>query len=183
MYGSPRYPYPPQAPPPRPHSQGVSGLTIALIVLGVLFVLGAGSCVVCTGLVGLGASSGPASGRPAATATPVPAAPLGTAGTLTPGAAGGPVPNDEPAPAAGLAGNGSSGAVPPPRAPAGRFFCNATGFVRVCGFANVCNNQMVSGTGSSSDRGTATAMAQNACRGQILARGGSGSCSVACSFR
>jgi hypothetical protein len=183
MYG-PGYPSPGRMPPP---PQGTSALTVVLIILGVLFVLGAGSCVVCTGLIGLGAAAAPDPASAPATAVP------GANATATPGAAGEPASDDDttPSPAPGAPGapaadpgaKAKAPAAPAAPAPAGRFFCNATGFVRVCGFANVCSNQLVSGTGSSTDRGVATGLAMNACRGQVIARGGAGSCTVACSFR
>jgi hypothetical protein len=69
------------------------------------------------------------------------------------------------------AGGGGGGA---------RWTCNASGWVRVCGFANVCNNVMVSGVGVGADRGEAATMARNACEGMARARGGAAVCSVAC---
>lgn len=69
-YGAPPGGVSPQggygAPPPK--KKGMSGLTIALIVVGTLVVLGFGSCVVC---VGLGAYAGSGS-TAAAAATPAP---------------------------------------------------------------------------------------------------------------
>lgn len=64
-----------------------------------------------------------------------------------------------------------------------RWFCNATGLVRVCGFANVCSNQMVSGSGFGSDRMIASMTAKNACEGMARAKGGFGTCTVSCSVR
>jgi hypothetical protein len=62
------------------------------------------------------------------------------------------------------------------------WFCNATGFVRVCGFANVCNNINVFGTGASPDRFIAQNSAKMNCEGQARARGGSTVCIVNCSL-
>ncbi len=178
MYG-PGYPSHGRMPPPRP--SGTSALTVVLIVLGVLFVLGAGSCVVCTGLIGLGASAA--------------ADPTGTPATAAPAANGNPAlaPAGEkasdddstrsPAAAAAATDRGPTVKAPAAPAPAGRFNCSATGFVRVCSTPSNCSSQLVSGVGSAPDRGVATGIAMNACRGQIAARGGFGSCNVACSFR
>jgi len=188
MYG-PGYPY--QRPPPPPR-QGLSPAAIVLIILSVIFVMGAGSCVVCTGLIGLGASAEP---DPATGPTVNGAPPVATgAPGVTPGPTGASAdPSDEGDPTA--AGQAPAGQAPAGQAPAGQapaggrpagqrtFFCNATGFVRVCGFANVCNNMLVSGIGSSTDQGVATMMARNACQGQIIARGGTGTCTVTCSMR
>lgn len=80
------------------------------------------------------------------------------------------------APAATGTATSSGGASP-------RWFCNATGWVRVCGFANVCSNQMVSGSGFGSDRMIASMTAKNACEGMARAKGGFGTCSVSCSVR
>ena len=61
--------------------------------------------------------------------------------------------------------------------------CNATGWVRVCGYAGVCSNQMVFGQGLGTERLLAEQMARNACQGMAIAKGGSAVCSVACSAR
>ena len=61
------------------------------------------------------------------------------------------------------------------------WFCNATGYVRVCGYANVCNNINVFGSGSGPDRYLASNQAKMACEGQARARGGSAMCAVSCS--
>lgn len=62
-YGPPGYQQPPQGYPPQgyppqqqPPQKSGGALKTILIVLGTLFVLGMGSCVVCTGLAGMGAN-------------------------------------------------------------------------------------------------------------------------------
>lgn len=183
MYG-PGYPQyrPPPPPPPRP--PGLSPLAIVLIVVAAVFVLGAGACVVLGSLIALGASAEPSSADPAATSTAT------SAPNVAPTTTNAPAPTDTataaeddepPAPptptaaatATGAATNGSTGGT--------KWFCNATGWVRVCGFANVCNNQMVSGMGVGSDRYMAMTMAKNACENMARAKGGSTVCSVSCS--
>lgn len=179
MYG-PGYPHRP--PPPRP--SGLSPLAIVLIVVGVTGALGAGACVVLGGLVVLGASAGEASSDPAAgpstattaataTSTASPAVP---ADTSTATAEDDPAPAPNAAPTAGGTSTSNAGGGP-------RYFCNATGWVRVCGFANVCNNQMVSGIGSGTDRFMAMTMAKNACEGMARAKGGATVCTVACTMK
>jgi hypothetical protein len=149
-----------------------------------VFVLGAGACVVLGSLIALGASAEPSSADPAATSTAT------SAPNVAPTTTNAPAPTDTataaeddepPAPptptaaatATGAATNGSTGGT--------KWFCNATGWVRVCGFANVCNNQMVSGMGVGSDRYMAMTMAKNACENMARAKGGSTVCSVSCS--
>ncbi|MBX3264698.1 MAG: hypothetical protein KF782_33810 [Labilithrix sp.] len=188
----------PYAPPPPPPRSGLSTLTIVLIVLGALTVLGGGACVVVGGLVYLGAKAeaeGPVAD---------PSLPRGEA-TSTPGAPPEPStsPTTEPAPLAGLVetaddddidddgalggvapnDGASSGSASAPKKAGGGWLCNATGWVRVCGFANVCSNQMVSGLGSGADRFTASQSAKLACEGMARAKGGSTVCTVACSPR
>lgn len=60
-----------------------------------------------------------------------------------------------------------------------RWFCNATGWVRKCGFGGSCASQMVSGIGSGDNLVMAQQMAKNACENQARIYGG-GVCSVAC---
>jgi hypothetical protein len=55
--------------------------------------------------------------------------------------------------------------------------------VRVCGFANVCNDQIVFGNGFGEDRFLASSQAKNACEGMARAKGGSTVCIVQCTFR
>ncbi|HEU4534626.1 MAG TPA: hypothetical protein VFS00_10935, partial [Polyangiaceae bacterium] len=61
--------------------------------------------------------------------------------------------------------------------------CTASGSVRVCGFANVCNNQMVFGNGFGKDRVLASMQAKNACESMARAKGGSTVCVTQCSAR
>lgn len=184
------YPYAPPPPPPR---SGPAALTVVLIVLGALTVLGGGACVVVGGLVYLGAKA-EAEGPIADPAFPVGAA---TSTPDTPPDPSSP-PTTEPAPLPGLLGmddddgddgtlggvtsndGTSSGAVAAPKTAGAGWLCNATGSVRVCGFANVCSNQMVSGLGSGADRFTASQSAKLACEGMARAKGGSTVCSVTC---
>ncbi|MBX3222947.1 MAG: hypothetical protein KF795_20720 [Labilithrix sp.] len=197
MYGQGHgHGYPYAAPPPPPPRSGPATLTIVLIALGALTVLGGGACVVVGGLVYLGATAeadGPVAD---------PALPRGEA-TSTPGTPPGPStpPTAEPAPLTGLveadddddrsdddralAGDApkdgaSSGSASAPKTAGAGWLCNATGSVRVCGFANVCSNQMVSGLGSGADRFTASQSAKLACEGMARAKGGSTVCSVTC---
>lgn len=159
----------------------MSGLAITLIVISVLLVVGGGACAMCGGLVLLGASAEgePAPAQTAATATGAPAIapptgdpdPNGDPGGADPsGAPGDPGASGEPTPSPGARA---------PAAAGGKWFCNATGFVRVCIGTN-CMNQMVSGTGLSTDRNTAAQTARTACQGMAIARGGAATCSVAC---
>lgn len=138
------------------------------------------------GLVVLGAASAQ---KDALDASTEPSA-MATAPSEEPGATTAPPPtvlgadddNDDDANSDDAKGNGKTGATSP-GAPAGtttKWLCNATGWVRVCGFANVCNNMMMSGTGVGNDRQSAYNMAKLACEGMIRARGGAGTCSVAC---
>ncbi|MBX3201886.1 MAG: hypothetical protein KF894_27370 [Labilithrix sp.] len=184
------YPY---APPPPPRS-GPATLTIVLIVLGALTVLGGGACVVVGGLVYLGAKAEAEAEGPIAD----PALPVGEATSTsdTPPDPSTP-PTTEPAPLPGLLGiddddddralageapkdGASSGSASAPKTAGAGWLCNATGSVRVCGFANVCSNQMVSGLGSGADRFTASQSAKLACEGMARAKGGSTVCSVTC---
>lgn len=50
MQGHPPHGYPGGYRPPGPPRSGISALTIVLIIVGVMLVLGAGSCLVCVGL-------------------------------------------------------------------------------------------------------------------------------------
>lgn len=95
---------------------------------------------------------------------------------------------DDPSSANGSAGSDPTGAraqgATPPSSPGTtgktRWFCNATGWVRKCGFAGVCSSQMVFGIGSGDDRFMALQMAKNACENQGRIYGGT-VCTVACS--
>jgi hypothetical protein len=164
-------------------------LVITLIIVGGVLVLGGGACVVLGGLVWLGANAEPED--PAALPASPPTAKTGQSPSTPP-----PVPEPPPTAASedGEEGDPSSdptGVANAPVAPTAgkpsaggtKYFCNATGWVRVCGFANVCSNQMVSGIGSGSDRFMASTMAKNACEGMARAKGGSTVCTVACSAR
>ena len=210
-HGYPYAPPPPPPPPPRP--PGLSPLAIALIAIGGVAVLGGGACVVVGGLLWFGGQSagsiGPSDDRPVASAQSSPAG-TGT-GASTSAGAGAQPPSLAPlqesddqgsalasadddddhgghdnARVAATSTTSSSGSAPPSTAKTTggtKWFCNATGLVRVCGFANVCNNQMVSGIGSGSDRFIASTMAKNACENMARAKGGSTVCSVSCSLR
>jgi len=191
----------------------MSPLAIVLIIGSVVFALGAGSCVVLGGLVWLGANAEPdpsgddpaaSSGaggrrrRGGATAGGQGAGGA-TSGGQGAGAQGaGPQAGDPDESASGGASAMNEEPPPaeeptpsPPSAAAGgaakgggtKYFCNATGWVRVCGFANVCSNQMVSGMGSGPDQMSASMMAKTACQGMAIAKGGSTVCTVACSQR
>lgn len=190
---------------------------IVLIVVGGVFVLGAGSCIVVGGLVWLGASAEPdpetgersqkaaASGAPRGLAGPAASgASTGMAGPSATGAEDpsgtadtpsesdeddGPSEDDRPskkaasAPAGKPTAPATATATATAGAPSGKWMCNATGWVRVCGFANVCSNQMVSGIGTGTDRMLASMMAKNACEGMARAKGGSTVCVVSCTVR
>lgn len=193
MYGH-GYPYqrPPYQPPP-PQRPGLSPLAIVLIVLGVMFVLGAGACIFVGGLVWLGANAeaeSPIGGDASAANAPLIATGATGAGT-TPSS---PVPplgdgngdgDDQPAGAQSPSGASAKSTANPtaPKAAGGKYFCNATGWVRVCGFANVCSNQMVSGMGVGPDQYQASQMARTACQGMAIAKGGSAICTVTCSHK
>ncbi len=142
-------------------------------------VLGGGACVVLGGLVLLGASADAENAQPSA-----PVASTAPAETGTPNGVPSPtstVTDDDegssPAPVASAKGGGSTA----PQATT--WTCNASGSVRVCGFANVCNYQTVFGTGVGSDRYQASTMAKNACQGMAIAKGGSTVCVVTCTPR
>lgn len=188
----PHHPYPP-GPPPFAAKPAVSPLVIGLIVAGAVLAVGAGSCVLIGGLAVLGASAAPdpaassvtpslapaTSAAPAATTlTPLgddddDAPPAATAATAaTPAAAQGTAPA---AAATGTTAAGSAGG--------GTWTCNASGSVRVCGFANVCSNQMVFGSGLGKDRFLANSQAKNACEGMARAKGGFTTCVVQCTLR
>lgn len=170
-----------------------------LLVLGGVFVLGAGSCAVLGGLVFLGARAEDASGKD----DPASAQGSGSSGVAKPSDPAG-QPSEDPTdpttlgpstdddePGGSAPGQAASAGKTPSSAATGTtgpsatggsaWFCNATGWVRTCGFANVCNNKMVSGSGIGPDRGTASMTAQTACQGMIRANGGAGVCTVACS--
>ena len=179
-----------------------------LIVLGAMTVLGGGACVVLGGLVWLGAkaeaeaeeaAADPSLGPGASTADPATPPSLGAPPPLPPQMA-----DDEGSGDDGLNGdgdqgdddraladnaandetsNGAGGASASKSGGGTKWFCNATGWVRVCGFANVCSNQMVSGIGSGTDRFVASQSAKLACEGMARAKGGSTVCAVSCTPR
>ncbi len=167
--------------------------------------LGGGACLVLGGLVYLGANAEPEPGAPGATASPTatttvpttpsdPSPPSGptsedngsgdgdedddTSGSR--GSSGAPSNGNAPSKGTPPAGTAQS---PPSGAKGTKWFCNATGWVRVCGFANVCNNQMVSGMGSGPDQYTASQSAKLACQGMAIAKGGSTVCTVSCTVK
>lgn len=169
-----------------------------LLVLGVLLVLGGGACVV-GGVLWFAMVE-------TAAAPPVAEAALAHEGAGSSGGAeplGGRTPSevvlepitddgaDEASPSPALPASAANGADAPaapsdraPGAPARRkYFCNATGYVRVCGFADVCSNHMVSGMGSDADRGIAAQHAKMACEGMARAKGGGTVCTVTCSLK
>ena len=205
-YPQQQHPYPQQQHPypPPPAKRGMSPMVIALIIGGGVFVLGGGSCLVLGGLAMLGASAdddpavaeGERLGAPAATgttgATGTPTAPIATAAPTATALveSGDDDDNDGAAPAATDTAGGterppSTGARPPATSTGGggTWQCTASGSVRVCGFANVCNNQMVFGNGFGKDRYIASTQAKNACEGMARAKGGSTVCVVQCSAR
>lgn len=181
MYNHPYYNPQPFNPPPPPRKQGLSTLTIVLLVLGGFAVLGMGACIVVGGLVYLGAQaedepapvpSGAAQDEPA----------LGEAAEDEGGGA------DEPTTAVeentASADTNTHGTDKPSKPASGtKWTCNASGSVRVCGFANVCNYQMVFGTGLGNDQFSARLMAKNACEGMARAKGSATVCVVTCSPR
>lgn len=166
---------------------------MVLLVIAGMSVLGVGGCL----LVGLFAFSSGQEDRKLAQETPslgssVPGAPSTPA--AAPNAGDPASATDEPGASAGgsdepetdPAGSPALGSTPPSTtgkpATAGktRWFCNATGWVRKCGFAGACSNQMVFGIGSGDNLMMAQQMAKNACENQARIYGG-GVCSVACS--
>lgn len=186
----------------------MSTLTIVLIVLGAMTVLGGGACVVIGGLVYLGAKAeaegaaadpslpnGTSTATPSTppTATEPPPAPVPPEmadddGSNEDGLGGGDDDDDrslaDNAPNDGASsGNGSKTGGNGSKTGGTKWFCNATGWVRVCGFANVCSNQMVSGIGSGTDRFVASQSAKIACEGMARAKGGSTVCAVSCTPR
>ena len=176
-------------------------------MIGGVAVVGGGACVVVGGLVYLGAraeaeaegpvadpslSPGVSTATPSATSTtnePPPLPDMGDEdGTDDDGAhaAADADEDDDSAlgdPAAVKGSTSSGGANPsaPKKSGGTQWSCTATGWVRVCGFANVCNNQMVSGIGWGADRFLAQTMAKNACENMARAKGGSTVCMVSCS--
>jgi hypothetical protein len=183
----------PYAQPPyaAPRSSGPSTLTVVLLVIAGMSVLGVGGCF----LVGLAAFASGQEDRKVAQETPPvgsavpgsPAMPAAAPNTDDPSSA-----TDEPDDPSGAARSDSDPSGPhaqgttPPSSPATtgktRWFCNATGWVRKCGFAGVCSSQMVFGVGSGDDRFMALQMAKNACENQGRIYGGT-VCSVACSAK
>ncbi|AKV02627.1 hypothetical protein AKJ09_09290 [Labilithrix luteola] len=211
MYGN-GYPYIPPASPPPPRRTGLPPLAISAIAVGVVGVLGVGSCVLVGGfyaLRGAGAAEADAPREPVAANEPSDRDDRRGSGAANPPAsktwnlADEDDTNENTAASKntntnGAAANqpstaGKGGSTPPSAtgtstSPSGgaspRWFCNATGWVRVCGFANVCSNQTVFGSGFGSDRMVASTTAKNACEGMARAKGGyGGSCSVSCSLR
>lgn len=169
------YQYPPQGRPPMPPKPGMSALTITLLVIGGVLVLGGGGCLLLIGLAAVGASAD--DDHPQATAT----AATGTAIPPTSPAE----PDDDDSPPVPQAA-APTAAAPPPAAPTGGnvtpiWYCNATGYVRTCGFAGVCSNINVFGMGTGTDRYLASNQAKMACEGQARARGGTTTCMVSCS--
>ena len=179
-------------------------------MIGGVAVLGGGACVVIGGLVYLGAQAvaeaegplaDPSLGPGASTANPSTSSTAFEPSPLPPemddedtddnslaGADDDQAGSDEGDDSAlgdpSVAGKGasSSGAsASAPKKAATQWSCTATGWVRVCGFANVCNNQMVSGIGWGADRFFAQTMAKNACENMARAKGGSTVCTVSCS--
>lgn len=178
----PGYPY--YYPPPRPPKRGLPPVVIVLLAVGGAFAVGGGACVVLGGLAVLGAS---ADSEPAVAEGETPAIPTATAAptatTLTETGA------DPPPATIDTAGGAEPPPLPGTRPPAtgtgagGTWRCTASGSVRVCGFANVCNNQMVFGNGFGKDRYLASTQAKNACEGMARAKGGSTVCVVQCTAR
>jgi hypothetical protein len=62
-----------------------------------------------------------------------------------------------------------------------KYACTATGWAMVCRMGGACTNMLVSGAGIGDDKLSASNMALTACRGSLVASGGTGGCSVACS--
>lgn len=173
------YPYAPMPQPPR--KPGLSALAIALIVLAGALVVGGGACVVVGALL-VGASddsehAAPSSGDPTGSS----GADNG-AGASAPAAT---VQAEDDHGGAGAPGHANAPSAPtPPPAPAAVtpvWFCSASGSVLVCGFANVCNHQMVFGQGSGPDRFLAQQSAKMACESMARAKGSSTICAVSCS--
>lgn len=170
----------------------MSTLTIVLLIVGGLGALGVLAVVGMFVLVAaVAADPDPAatssSSSTSTSSTSSSGAPTATATPPAPEDDNDPTPEPPTKPFAGsstsssASSGGSSGGSSKPGG--AKWFCNATGWVRVCGFANVCNNQMVSGIGSGYDQFSASMMAKNACEGMARAKGGSTVCTVACSVR
>lgn len=171
----------------------MSTLTIVLLIVGGLGALGVIAIVGMFVLVAaVAADPDPAaasSSSSSSTSSTSGGAPTATATTTTPAPEDDSDPTPEP-PTKPFAGSSTSSSASSGASSGGstkpggtKWFCNATGWVRVCGFANVCNNQMVSGIGSGYDQFSASMMAKNACEGMARAKGGSTVCTVACSVR
>jgi hypothetical protein len=156
-----------------------------LIVIGGLATLGVGATVVLGGLVWLGAhaeredaldAAVPVAASGASSTTATPATPAATTSGL--------VEQDTPESAAQAPAKKTSTPSSTSSASAGgSWFCTASASVRVCGFANVCNYQMVFGNGSGKDRFLAQMQAKNACEGMARAKGSPTVCPVQCSMR
>jgi hypothetical protein len=69
--------------------------------------------------------------------------------------------------------------------PKGRHLCLATAMVRVCRGPNPadCMLQTATGSGAHDNRDVSAQMALTACRGSVIAMGGSAVCNVACSTK
>lgn len=181
--------YPPPPPPPKP---GPSPLVIVLIVIAGVSVLGAGACVVLGSLFFIGASAESEGPVASAVAPQDTAAPTG-APSSTPAGEGegeGEQGDDQGSDQGEGAEENAAGDAPPSptatttsRATTGTWFCTASGSVRVCGFAGVCNNQMVFGNATGKDRFLANMQAKNACEGMARAKGGAAVCIVQCTVR
>jgi hypothetical protein len=160
-----------------------------LLAVGGAFALGGGACVILGGLALLGASSD----DPAVAGGETPVVPTAPVAPTAPTATA-PTPLTETGHDDGAAPTpvGDSGGDQPPsadgRPPAtgttsGNWQCTASGSVRVCGFANACNYQMVFGNGFGNDRFLASTQAKNACESMARAKGGSTVCVVQCTLR
>jgi hypothetical protein len=157
----------------------VPPIVIVLIVVGGLATLGVGATLVLGGLVWLGAQAEHDHVDDAGTAVVATATTASAAAT-----ASGLVEQDEPESAAQPAAKKTSTPSSTSSASAGgNWLCTASASVRVCGFANVCNYQMVFGNGSGKDRFLAQMQAKNACEGMARAKGSAAVCIVQCSLR
>ncbi|MFO0676527.1 MAG: hypothetical protein U0169_08335 [Polyangiaceae bacterium] len=197
-HGAPPHGYPPPGAPP-PKKSSSTTLVLVFVVLSVAL-CGVGALAAIAGLVFFRmkdtsllpdpeAVPDPVTSPTVYAPTPLPASSkTGRSGDdgLTEHGADVPDDDDPTLGAPTAAGPSSAPANPvapsttPKSGPTTKWSCNATGWVRVCGFANVCSNQMVSGIGNGTDRFTASQTAKIACEGMARAKGGSTVCSVAC---
>lgn len=156
------------------------------MAVGGAFAIGGSACVVLGGLALLGTGADETARDDAApgasgTAPGAPGAPAAT--TLVETSGDGEAP---PADADGARGGErppTAGASPPGAGGGVTWQCTASSSVRVCGFANACNYQMVFGNGFGKDRYLASTQAKNACEGMARAKGGSTVCVVQCTPR